>query len=275
MNRSQYNWKKEVIHPTEREKKAVIIDADSICFIASYTGKDENGNKNPEYNEDQYEIAEGIASDWLYKILAEIDKTYDVCATYVVLKGNNRNIRKDWLPSYKQGRPEPLPIIRHLHNYIFETWSAIQPELGESDDLVADLAQKYQYQAIICGNDKDLFQVPGLHYSYTKDEFRYIDKAEAKYLFHIQWLKGDAGDGVNLSPKLGQKGAEKLVSIDFNDWEYLNGVYQGYLKCWKGDHQLAQENMTLAYRLLKLHTMEELKELELQDNLLSLQLQNN
>lgn len=45
----------EFIHPIERQSKVVLWDFDSMIWQNLYSGKDEFGNKNPEYTEDDLE----------------------------------------------------------------------------------------------------------------------------------------------------------------------------------------------------------------------------
>ncbi len=245
-------------------EKILAIDGDSIAWIASYTGKDESGNKKPDYTPEEYVIAEGIADEIFMKIVNVCEEFFEITNTYLCLKGFN-NPRHKWHPVYKQGRPPALPIINHINNYLFKKYSGLRPEIGETDDLIADIAIKGGEKVVIAGFDKDLKQL-GNHWflSYKAWTWDFVTEERGKYLFHCQWICGDASDGVSLSPKVGIKFAEKVIKEGMNDWELMEGVYSGYLKAWK-DPIIAQENMILAYRLLKLHPLEDLKSLEITD----------
>ena len=65
---SRSEYAKEFIHPVERYKKAVIIDADTLLYHASWTGKDEEGNKKPEYTEEEYPIAVDVLNNMLFSL---------------------------------------------------------------------------------------------------------------------------------------------------------------------------------------------------------------
>ena len=73
---------------------------------------------------------------------------------------------------------------------------------------------------------------------------------------------GDSSDFKGLSPGIGEKYALKVLNIDFTEEQYKEVVYQGFLKAWKGNEELAKKNMQIAHDLVKLWDIEELKQKE-------------
>ncbi len=109
----------------------------------------------------------------------------------------------------------------------------------EADDLIYFNTQLMnQYDYIICSIDKDLKQIPGIHYDYyqmkVKDEngeymvdefgqfvkvrkgFKYVTESEAEMMQFTMMLTGDVSDNVKGVHGIGQKKAEKLAEKTFN-----------------------------------------------------------
>lgn len=255
-------------HPPVKYPKddmSIIIDGDSICWISSYTGKDELGNKKPEYTPEEYEIAEGVADEIFMKIVNSCEEYFNVKQVYLCLKADNSvNPRYKWLPSYKQNRPPALPIISHLSKYLKNKYNGISPTIGETDDLLAELVSVAKDKCVIVSFDKDIKQLCQGNYilNYRQWTWDFITKETADYLFNFQMIVNDASDNIKLTPKVGEAFAKKTIKEGMNPWEYFEGVYSAYLKAWK-EPNIAFEKMKLAWKLLKLHTIEEFKNLEI------------
>ena len=73
-------------------------------------------------------------------------------------------------------------------------------------------------------------------------------------------IVNDPSDNIKFTPKVGEAFAKKTIKIGMTPWEYFIGVYSAYLKAWKNE-EIAREKMYLAWKLLKLHTIEEFKNL--------------
>lgn len=257
-----YSFQPPIKNP--KDDMSIIIDGDSICWIASYTGKDEFGNKKPDYTEEEYVIAEGIADEIFMKIVNTCEEFFSVQQVYLCLKADNSvNPRYQWLPSYKQNRPSSLPIISHLSKYLKAKYNGILPTIGETDDLLAELVSIAKDKCVIVSFDKDIKQLCQGNYvlNYRQWTWEFITKEQADYLFNFQMIVNDASDNIKLTPKVGEAFARKAIKEGMNSWEYLEGVYSAYIKAWK-DSNIAFEKMQLAWKLLKLHTIEEFKQLE-------------
>lgn len=243
-----------------REEKVLVIDADSLSFICSYQPRmDEFGEPTEYYTKENggYEIAEGILNEKLLSIYNLMEEYFIVKQIHLCVKGNN-NPRKEWLPSYKSHRPPTPEIVQYLHNILIEKHNAYVAPIGEADDVIKTFVDVLGDNAIICGIDKDLLILKGNHYNYSKNIFQYVDQKTANLNFWSQVLIGDGTDFENLSPSIGKKYAEKVLNINFTKQEYVDAVYKGFLKAWKGNEKLAKEKMMLSYKLVKLWNLEEL-----------------
>jgi len=241
-----------IVHPDNIEDKVVIIDADTLLYYASWTGKDEEGNKKPEYTEEEYPIAVDVLNNTLLDIYSCIEEYYNITDVYICVKGKN-NFRKEIYEDYKANRPPSLPIIDYLLQHLVDNHNAIVSDGYESDDVVYTLSKKMDHKAIICCVDRDLYQIPSLFFDYKKKTWKIVTEEEAKYHLACKVMTGDSGDNVNLSPGIGEKYALKNLQIGMTDYQYIKTIFKGYLKAWKGDAKKAKESMKLTYKLLKLH----------------------
>lgn len=238
-----------------KEAKVVIIDADSLLYVVSYTGKDEiTGEKKPEYTEEEYHIAEGYLTDHILKILSNIEEYFDILQCYVCVKGQN-NFRMQVYSDYKSNRPPTPDIVRHLVNYLIREHHAIPAHGFEADDLVFSISDAIGHDGVICGYDKDLYQIPSVFYNYMKDEWKRVDDVSARHNLATQVLIGDCGDGVNFTKGIGPKTAQKLIQPGMSNYQYMKAILPVYKKL-HGDG--AREKMRMCYKLVKLHNVDTL-----------------
>jgi hypothetical protein len=100
-------------------------------------------------------------------------------------------------------------FLEHAKEYLKTRYRAIQMHGYEADDGIAtDMTIN---GAIHCGIDKDILQIPGLHYDYVKKVWADISEDEATLRLYRQVLMGDNSDHIPGLPKVGEKTAEKLI----------------------------------------------------------------
>lgn len=121
---------------------------------------------------------------------------------------------------YKAGRPDKPdwykiwgPLVQKR---LIEKWSfqRVQPEV-EADDLVASLAVQLKstsdkFNIVVCGNDKDLHQIPCIYYDYRKNDSWIITELDAVRSLYKQVLMGDTTDNI---PGLKGWGKAKATAI--------------------------------------------------------------
>lgn len=83
----------------------------------------------------------------------------------------------------------------------------------EADDAIATAATQDQ-SAIICSQDKDLFQVPGRHFNFVNGEKNEITPREAGVFLFRQILTGDSTDNIPGVKGVGAKAAENIIPMD-------------------------------------------------------------
>lgn len=112
------------------------------------------------------------------------------------------------------------------------------PVDGEADDFVAMEAWEHVHssltsawrEVLIVGVDKDLKQIPGLHYNPNTVTFEEIGPIKADYIFNKQVLTGDAADRIPGLPGIGPAKAGRLLE-KYTKYatSYADATLQAYL----------------------------------------------
>lgn len=180
-----------------------------------------------------------------YKTLDTIDKSLGIAnkiisnilnkteATDMRLYVSGReNHRYDLYPEYKQNRegqqkPSYLGVVR---SYLEDRYPVIQCS-GEADDAIG----LDSLEGIICTIDKDLDQLPGIHYNWDKDYLYEVTEEEGNRTFYKSVLTGDTSDNIpGLYKTTGQKCVTKIkngvytYTSNKDLWAYVKGHYTGH-----------------------------------------------
>jgi DNA polymerase I len=227
-----------------KDEYVVLIDADSLMYFSSY-GSEEDQN-----------LSETKLSEKIYDILNIVEQNYNVVKWHVFVKGKN-NFRYKIYPEYKKRRPEKHPIIDVLNQYLVDEFGAIESHNAESDDYVYSYSQlpEYQGRVVMCSVDKDLRQIPGIHYDYQKNKFITVDNETAKYNLAVQMIMGDAADCIPGLRGYGPKKAENLIKKGMTKYQYIKVILNEYRKNCKSPEE-AKELVRLHYKLLKLQSVD-------------------
>lgn len=158
------------------------------------------------------EAFEQACDDIIDATLSEIATATGVSNMRIYLSGKN-NFRYDVAKTkpYKGNREtirRPQFWI-YCQDYLKRKYNAIPIHGYEADDAIA--TDMVQNNAIHCGHDKDILQIPGLHYYYVKKEWVTVSKEQAILNLYRQILMGDSADNIPGLPRVGEKGAEKVI----------------------------------------------------------------
>lgn len=178
-----------------------LIDMDLVCYRCAASAEEE------DFNIVAYRMNE-LFDNILAKTNATEFKSF--------LTGEN-NFRKEIYPAYKANRTQPKP--RHLEaarHYAIKELEAESEETLEADDLLGIHQTK---DSIICSLDKDLLQIPGMHFQWgistskwsKPDTFIEQDEEDALRHFYEQCIKGDPSDNVKGISGLGEVKAKKAL----------------------------------------------------------------
>jgi 5'-3' exonuclease len=110
-------------------------------------------------------------------------------------------------------------------------------------------------KAIMCSVDKDLRQIPGIHYDYQKNKFIIVDEETAIYNLAIQMIMGDAADCIPGLRGYGPKKAENLIKKGMTKYQYIKVILNEYRKNCKSPEE-AKKLVRLNYKLLKLQRVD-------------------
>lgn len=238
-----------MVSDSPKENKIAIIDCDSVIHQCAHPGKNDYGEPLPEYIEEEYEIAESKLSERIMSILSKMEEKYNIIGHYICIKGKG-NFRYELYPDYKAKRLEPLPIINHLCEFLKRNFEDVIVADGcEADDVCFSISKSVGHTGIIASIDKDLKQIPGIHYNYNWETWDIVSEEEARYNLGIQLLMGDAGDNLNPLRGVGKKTAEKKLSLGMSWIEIIRICHTMYetkhgINAWK--------QLRLYYNLLKL-----------------------
>lgn len=208
--------------------------------------------------------------------------------------------RKSIYPQYKENRKKVSNIVSirmrkwvsKVRSYLKEMNFASCSDKFEADDLIRDRAEELgEDNYVIVSMDKDLSNIPGLHYNYynevVKDEngeelknmygetikehrgFKIVSKEESEINFWTQMLCGDSGDNIPGLYRVGVKTAPKIIK-DVKVEDLRSAVMEYYkehfLKRFDKGHELegvkerndcgaaARKHFLLNYELLRLGT---------------------
>ena len=194
-----------------------LIDMDLVVFRCAATAEN-----------DSLSIAQYRANELLDNILEKVGAT-----SYKAYISSATNFRKEIYPEYKAHRNPVKPVhLLAMKDYAFEHMDAIlSPEGLEADDMLGIEQDKIgkpegkewysepHYTSIICTLDKDLIQIPGLHFSWAigganwerPDTFLTQTELEGYRLFYEQAIKGDSTDNIKGIPKMGAVKAKRAL----------------------------------------------------------------
>ena len=156
-------------------------------------------------------------------------------AMVVAMEGKSRTFRQEMYEDYKGNRDQPPEGFTIQRDRIEQILGAMHiPVLRakgfEADDIIGTLAKRAyntEYEAIICSNDKDMFQllnectcmfnVSTCKYMYVEGMVKKTGVQPHEFIDYLA-LQGDGGDNVpglpNVGPKTAAKWIQKYGTID-------------------------------------------------------------
>jgi hypothetical protein len=158
---------------------------------------------------------------------------------YTIFLTDSKNCyRRERYPDYKANR-EGLRKPHHyqaIRDYLFDKWGAETTYRGrEADDDLA-LHQLFNLQtatpSVICTLDKDLDQVPGLHYNWRGEKQYSVGRREALKNLYKQFLTGDRVDNIKGVDGIGPVKAAKVISACKNEQEMRDCILYLYGGDW-------------------------------------------
>lgn len=204
----------------------VIVDTDILIYKAAVLNE-------YEIQWDEETTSQVLDKDRAVRAIeGELHKLLKKTSTdkYLLVISHDLNFRYGVLPTYKYQRQDiKEPELREwLKQYCRDNHPWLTYPWCEGDDVMAMVATSDPEKYIMATIDKDLLQVPGIHYHWSKDELSVIEDDEADWWFYMQILMGDPCDGYKGIPGIGPVKAERILEgVPMSDaWPVVLAQYQ-------------------------------------------------
>lgn len=140
------------------------------------------------------------------------------------------------LNKYKDGRKPKPSHMAALRKFAIAKYGAEEASFEEVDDVISYTQRSRRADGkagIIVSNDKDLDQVPGSHYDWTKGVWHDVSEDSAHRWVWVQTLSGDSTDGVAGCWKVGPAKASAAIDEIYSEsrevghvWTYIVAAYE-------------------------------------------------
>lgn len=206
------------------DKPLILVDADIVTFQASATCE-----STVSFGETECLVQEpDVAFFKCNKLIRDIQENLQ--STHVLLCfscPSKENFRRKVLPTYKHNRTNAWKpkLLGPLREMLEEEYPSISAPRLEADDVIGVLTKVGR--TVIATIDKDMDQLPGLHFNWKHQEVYDVERPMANYFRWLQVLMGDAVDGYTGIPKVGPKKAEKILD-GLNPFEYKQACEKAY-----------------------------------------------
>lgn len=225
----------------------LLIDADSIVYLAHYGSEDDIEYSKAKINEKFMEIS------------LQVEQRFNIISTMIFIKGKN-NIRYKINKNYKKNRPEKHPNINLLYKYLKNNYEVIEGHDLEADDYLFSAWHLAKENSIIASIDKDLkSNCHGHFYDYRKNVFSFVTEKEQRLNFAIQMLAGDSTDNIKGVPGVGPKKALKFIHSEMSNFQYIKNIFLVYKKTF-GEN--AKKEMKETFNLVNLHNIQNINNLK-------------
>jgi len=222
-----------------------LIDADTPVYVSALASEDE-----AEYSAKRY------LDNYILNIIKDSG-----CSSYSLFVSGTGNFRKEIDHTYKENRKnKPEPKYREmLRQHLIKEWGAFECNGYEADDGCG-IHQESDGSTIICGIDKDLLQIPGLHYQWPIIRKGVVQRPA---LFHnisveqgwrnlfAQVLTGDTSDNIRGVPGIGPKKATSILAECKTEEEMYNVCLEQYINSGVGK-EIFDKHLDLLYILREL-----------------------
>lgn len=143
------------------------------------------------------------------------DNPFDEPPTCELYLSGDFNFRKLLWSGYKAKRGPKPDWLNPVRLHLFSTWGAKSESYLEADDMIGLEASRLSKDGTkdytIISIDKDLDTIAGRHYNPMKVRHYTVTPHLAVYNHMTQTITGDSSDGYPGIPKVGLKGALKIL----------------------------------------------------------------
>ena len=186
-----------------------IVDADIVAFRCS-ASREATDLTAVEY----------LVNSSMEQILSQANAT-----SYEAYLTGKNNFRKLIYPEYKANRKdkERPQFLQDARQILIDRWSAQVCNGYEADDACGMAQDTVNNSTIICSFDKDLDQIPGLHFNWIKSSMYEVSELEGIQSLYRSSLIGDSVDNIIGVRGIGVKTAGKIIN-HLQDEEEMDSV---------------------------------------------------
>lgn len=191
--------------------KVALIDADKMKHLVAYDVSCDLMNNKPRTPDRlSFFIEERLAAIFNSfsargYIFCFSGKSSNTFRYHVGFEKEYKGTRKDD-PSFYEGKIEDMAEVVSV---VMKTHPTLIFNNLEADDIICFLQSE---ETFVYSNDKDLKQIPGLHFDFNKKDLITITEEEAFRSLCYQMLVGDSTDCIVGLRGCGPKKAEKIMS---------------------------------------------------------------
>lgn len=201
--------KKPQTHHKKTKGRKLLIDGDLLLYRFAFAR-----HKVIKWDADtRTDILdpEGAIAD-LDDFIAWLDSTL-APKDLIVYVSSDWNFRYKVLPTYKHNRAETErpKLYDDLKTHLLDTYPTLTIKWLEADDLLGIYGSADPDGTVVASIDKDLLQVPGLHFNWKSNQLIPVNQEQGDRWFFRQTLTGDSTDGYSGCPSIGPKRAETFL----------------------------------------------------------------
>ena len=218
-------------------KSIGLVDADIIAYRCAAAGEEDDLSdvlmSTENFIKDMYRRIN--LGKYIFFLTGSNNFRHDVAVTKPY-KGNRKDVAK----------PKHLYDVR---DFLVEHFNSMVIDGFEADDALASARYRYGEQSVILTIDKDLYQIPGYHYNFVKDERYLVSAVEACYNLWKQVVTGDSTDNI---PGLAGVGEAKFDKA----WDSQRSVVSAAEIAWNfyQDREATRELFNEQIDLIRMRT---------------------
>lgn len=206
-------------------KRLVLVDSDCIVYPTAFSNITTQG----------VEAAQQAAVNKLTALLQSLPSKEDYHIVQIFTSSGSPKYRDQFIKQvpYKANRKtstaKPPEYVKEITEALTEHSVSIycDPLAGEADDYISIFGNQvwnlFGRSPFIVGYDKDLLQIPGVHYR-GKESCQMIWDSEAQRFLHRQMLQGDNADNIPGLKGIGPAKAKLLIKDQLEDPEEMFSI---------------------------------------------------
>jgi DNA polymerase I len=197
------------IEPWLQLNKVCLLDGDIICYkIASDKKQTEEQVEQQGLQSDRtWDQVKQEVDNYIHSLMARTQSS-----SYIIALTVYGCFRYDIYRDYKANRKDSVrpKFLDKIKEYLITEYKAIYHKGLEADDILSICARQIP-NSFVASIDKDLLQIPGLHFNLTSNIFLQVDEREAKFNLFRQVLSGDGVDNIKGCPTIGRIKAKSFL----------------------------------------------------------------